>query len=49
MVAWIPPEITSDDAQTEAMFGSLQRSMEAMAAVGSDTLMTFPPLRQKPS
>ena len=49
MVAWIPPEITAGDAQTEAMYGNLQRSMEAMGAVGADTLMTFPPLRLKPS
>lgn len=49
MVAWIPPGITAGDAETEALFDDLQRSMEAMAKGGADTLMIFPPLRQKPS
>jgi mannonate dehydratase len=49
MVAWVPPAITAGDAEAEALFDDLRRSMEAMAAVGADTLMAFPPLRQKPS
>ncbi|HUT19643.1 MAG TPA: TIM barrel protein [Anaerolineae bacterium] len=48
MVAWVPPAITAGDAEAEVLFDDLRRSMEAMAEVGADTLMAFPPLRQKP-
>jgi sugar phosphate isomerase/epimerase len=49
MVAWVPPAITAGDAEAEAQFGHLRRSMEATAEVGADTLMAFPPLRQRPT
>jgi sugar phosphate isomerase/epimerase len=47
MVAWVPPAVTAGDAEAEALFDGLQRSMESMAAVGADTLVVFPPVRKE--
>jgi len=49
MVAWISPAITAGGDETKALFDDIEKSMEAMAKAGIDTLMIFPPLRQKPS
>jgi len=47
MVAWVPSAIIAGDAKAKALFGNLQRSMEAMAAAGSDTVIAFPPMNEE--
>jgi sugar phosphate isomerase/epimerase len=47
MVAWVPPAITAGDAEAEAQFDNLRRSMEATAEVGADPLVTFVRVRQE--
>jgi sugar phosphate isomerase/epimerase len=45
MVGWVQPAVTNGDAEGEAMVDNLRRSLDAMGAVGSDTLVAFPPVR----
>jgi len=47
MVAWVPPAVTAGDAEAEVRFDDLRRSIESMAAVGAETLVVFPPVRQE--
>ena len=47
MVAWAPREIIAGDAKAKGLFDNLRRSMEAMAAAGSDTVIAFPPMNEE--
>ncbi len=47
MVAWVPSAIIAGDAEAKALFDNLRRSMEAMAAAGSDTVIAFPPMNEE--